>query len=178
MLHTFFTDRSFITCRIKVILNEIHRKGGCMKNEFKKMSLSRLLLAGLLCGIITAIIDVVYAGIYRDATDLEKYSGIGPTIIFIAIPLTFLIVSGFYYLLVHYFNKGELFFIAVFAVVALIGITIDMNFRHSVGQTLMTTAHGLFFGMEIITGLAICILLPYFAHHPRIYMTKDEMNWE
>ena len=149
-----------------------------MKSEFRKMTFSRALLAGVLCGIVTAIFIAGYAGIYRNETDFEKLAGINPTIIFAFVPLVTVIAAVIYYLLVHYFGKGEVFFETVFIVLMLIAVAKDIRFHRSVGETLMTTANGFLFGLEIITGLAICIFLPYLAHHPKIYMTNDELKWE
>lgn len=149
-----------------------------MKSEFRKMSFSRALLAGVFCGFFTSIAVVLYTLFYREETDFNSLTGINPTVIYIAIPALIVIAGIIYFLLVHNVAKGELLFIALFAALLIFGVVADMNLHPSSGGALLTMPEGLLFGMEIITGLAICLFLPYLAHHPKIYMTEDQMEWE
>lgn len=149
-----------------------------MKTEFKKMSLSRALTAGAFSGIITALFIITYTYFYREATDFEKITSIGPVTIFIGIPLLMVIAGSIYFILVHYLLKGELIYITLFSLAVIAGILFTLNLQASGTQKVLTQPEGLVFGIIIITGIAVCIFFPYLAHHPRIYMTKDQMDWE
>jgi hypothetical protein len=149
-----------------------------MKREVKKMSLPRALLAGVLCGIITALAVLLYTLFYRKETGFENLSIIGPVPIFVSIPLLLVIAGGIYFIMVHYIRKGEILFIVMFAAILFTGIAMDINFHPETGSKLFSAPNGLLFGIELISGLAICIFLPYLAHHPSIYMTPERLKWE
>src|SRR5262245_58868712 len=108
-----------------------------MKKDFKQLSLSRALLAGLLCGIITAMVIGIFVVLYRDKTDFERLLGLNSTVIFAFIPLVVLIAAGIYYLLAHYYKNGEALFIILFIGLLLFGLVKDMSFHRSLGETLM-----------------------------------------
>lgn len=146
-----------------------------MKKKSKKITLTRALLAGLFCGLLTSVAVVLYTLIYRDSTNLEKFIIISPVPIFIGIPLLMIVSGIIYFLLVSYVARGETWFVILFIALMLAALIADMS---PAGKTLVTTPHGLLFGISAITGLAACIFLPYLAHHPRIYMTAGEMKWE
>lgn len=149
-----------------------------MKTKLKKMSFSRSLLAGLLCGVVTAFIIIVYALFYRDITDFEKYTALSPVVIFIATPVVMVVIAVVYFIFVHYIKKGEFLFITLFLALILISLSFTVNMQPGGSKIFLTRAHGLLAGMELITGLAACVFLPYLVRHPRIYMTYRQINWE
>ena len=149
-----------------------------MKKDFKNISLSRGLLAGVLCGIITAVVVALYVYFYRTDTNLEKFAALGPTVIFTGVPLLLIIAGTIYYILVHYLGKGETLYILLFTVLTIINILLVLNLTPSGEESLLSIPHGILFGTIIITGLSACIFLPYLAHHPKIFMTSEEIKLE
>ena len=149
-----------------------------MKSDVKRMSLSRALIAGLFCGIISALLIIVFAFFYRTSTNFEKISAIGPIAIFIGTPILMAGIGWIYFLLVHYLSKGETIYKMVFAVLTIFGLLVILNLKPSGGETLLSMPHGFLFGLIAICGIAACFFIPYLAHHPRIYMTAGEMKWE
>ncbi len=149
-----------------------------MKKDFKKMSLSRGLLGGILCGIITAVIVALYVYFYRTDTNLEKFAVLGPTIIFTGVPLLLVIAGVVYYLFVHYFAKGETLYVILFSVLTIVNILLILNLTPVGKESLLSIPHGILFGTVLITGLSACIFLPYLVHHPKIFMTGEEIKLE
>ena len=142
------------------------------------MTLSRALIASLLCGIITALLIIVFALLYRSSTDFEQIKAVGPIAISIGIPIIMAVAGIIYFLLVHHVSKGELIYLLFFSILTIAGILFEMNPKSPTGETLLTLPHGFLFGIIAITGVAVCILLPYLAHHPKLYLTSDQMKWE
>lgn len=149
-----------------------------MKTKLKKISFSRCLLAGLLCGVVTALIVIIYALFYRDITDFEKYTALSPVVIFIAMPVVMVVIAVIYFIFVHYIKQGEFLFITLFLALMLTSLLFTVNVPPGGNKIFLTRAHGLFAGMELIIALAACVFLPYLVRHPRIYMTYRQINWE
>ena len=93
----------------------------------KNTSLSRCLLAGLVCGLITAFLNVTYAYFYRRATDFIGYKVIEPLLIFIAFPLLFIIAGLIFFEMVENIKKGRLLFTMLFLLLMLIAIIFDLS---------------------------------------------------
>lgn len=149
-----------------------------METEIKKTTLSRALLASLFSGFITAIAIILYSYFYREGTGFEGYDVVlSPIPIFIGIPLLQIIGGTIYFLLVNNIAKGEILFIAIITILMFAGLFTEINLSASGGQPLLTIPHGLLFGMEIIIGLSLSVFLPFLAHHPKIYMTSEELMW-
>ncbi len=149
-----------------------------MKNKVKKLSLSSSLLAGLLSGIISALLIVIFIYLYRKATGYDQINAIDPMLVFIGLPVIMIIAGSIYYLLVRNVVKGELIFIMLFSLITIVGILVVTNLKSSGNETLLTIPNGLLFGLFILTGLSICVFLPYLAHHPRLFLTSEQLKWE
>jgi drug/metabolite transporter (DMT)-like permease len=76
----------------------------------KNTSFSRSLLAGIVCGILAAILNMVYTVFYRKATDFTAYKVVEPLLIFIAFPLLFVIAGFIFFEMVENIRKGRLYF--------------------------------------------------------------------
>ena len=76
----------------------------------KNTSFSRSLLAGIVCGILAAILNIAYTVFYRKATDFTAYKVVEPLLIFIAFPLLFVIAGFIFFEMVENIRKGRLYF--------------------------------------------------------------------
>jgi hypothetical protein len=134
-----------------------------------KASFSKSLLAGLLTGIVAALLNLIYMIIYRDATGFATAKIIMPLSIFIGFPILLGLAGCTYFLLKKHLARGASWFIffSVALMVCLLFITfLDTN---EDGSGFFSGLRGLCLGMEIITCLLSAILIPWLAAHPKIY---------
>src|SRR5215469_7275277 len=92
-----------------------------MKTPDSPVTLGRCLLAGLLTGIIAAIIVSIFNIVYRRETELIAYAVVMHLSIFMAFPFFHLVSGGFYFLFIDHLKKGT----AIFIVVMLIGTVVS-----------------------------------------------------
>jgi hypothetical protein len=138
----------------------------------KQSSFSRALIAGLICGIIAALLVFVYILEYRRMTGFTGLGIIEPFTVSIACPLL-LTFAGFVFLgMVEVFKKGELYFTILALLLTGGAIVFDLLFKDG---PVMSGSKGLLLGIEAITGLIISFLLPFLATHPKIFMEKEEL---
>src|SRR6266498_5608929 len=138
----------------------------------KESSFSRAVLAGLLCGIIAAILIVIYSFEYRKITGFKGLGLIEPLSIFIAVPLL-LVLAGFVFLgMVELFRQGELYFIVLALLLTVGTIVFELVFKEG---PVMSGSKGLILGIVAIAGLIISFLLPFLGTHPKIFMEKEEL---
>jgi hypothetical protein len=133
----------------------------------RNTSLSRSLLAGLACGILAALLIVIYGIIYIKATAFSGSVFFEPLLIFIGTPLLFLITGFIFFEMVEYIKKGRMFFTVVFLLLMLMATIPSLNNQDKAKA-------GLFLGIIVITGLLISFLLPFLATHARIFMDQEE----
>lgn len=148
-----------------------------MNTDVKKMSFPQALIAGFFCGFITSFIIILFEGIYRVDTGLEKISSVDPLLIAVGTPIAIVLISCVYFLFVHYLSKGELLYKIILLLLTIGSLLLLTNLQTGNGETILTAPHGLLFGIIAITGLADIFFLPYLAHHPGIYLTKDELKF-
>jgi hypothetical protein len=138
-----------------------------MKPPSTRISFIRSVMAGLLTGIIAAVVNLVFVFIYRSLTGINAYNFyISPLFIFIGIPLILILSGILLFALVRYLRKGLTWFITFFILLTIFGIMICIFYPEPVG------GKGLLIGLEVITGLAAARVLPYLAMHPGIFMTR------
>jgi hypothetical protein len=138
----------------------------------KESSFSRALLAGLICGIITAALVAFYTFEYRKITDFKGLGYLEPLIIFLAFPLL-LVIAGFIFLgMVEQFKNGELLFV-VLALLVTAGVIVFVLVTKE--GPVMSGSKGLLLGITAIAGLIIAFLLPFLGTHPKIFMEKEEL---
>lgn len=135
----------------------------------RNTSFSRSLLAGMICGILAAILNVVFTAFYRKATDFTAYKVVDPLLIFIAFPLLFVIAGFIFFEMVENITKGRLYF----TVLSLIMMTIALFFGL---RQLEKKIGDLLSGIVLISGLLVSLLLPFLATHPKIFMDKEELS--
>lgn len=148
-----------------------------MKNKTKKGGFSRVLLAGLFCGVTTAVISNVFFFLYKGVTGIEPNWLINPIMILVIVPLLIVIASIVYYLIVYYFEKRRSLFMYVMAAMMLIGTALILSLSYAEARSGVSENDCLLIGILLITGISICFFLPYLVHHPRIYMTNNHMYW-
>jgi hypothetical protein len=138
----------------------------------KESSFSRALLAGLICGIITAALIAFYTFEYRKMTDFKGLGYIEPLLIFIAFPLL-LVIAGFVFLgMVELFRNGELLFVVLALLVTIGAIVFILVTKEG---PVMSGGKGLLLGVTAIAGLVIAFLLPFLGTHPKIFMEREEL---
>lgn len=135
----------------------------------RNTSLSRSLLAGLACGILAALLNVLYTYFYRKATDFSGSVLFEPLMIFIAFPLLFLVAGFIFFEMVEYIRKGRLFFTVLFLLLMVVAAILGIS--NYTGEK-----EGLLLGVIAITGLLLSFLLPFLATHARIFMDQEEFT--
>ena len=135
----------------------------------KNTSFSRSLLAGIVCGILAAILNLVYTTFYRKATDYTSFKVVEPLLIFIAFPLLFVIAGFIFFEMVENIKKGRLY--STILSLVMMGVALVFGLRQ-----LDKGIGDLLFGIILITGLLVSLLLPFLATHPKIFMDKEELS--
>jgi len=134
----------------------------------KNTSLSRSLLAGLVCGLIGGFLDAGYTFFYRQATELSGYKIVEPMIIFMVIPIIVITTGLIFFELVDNMKRGRLFFTIISLFVTLAAIILDLQLEKGIRELLG--------GIILITGLLISFLLPFLATHPKLFMDEEELS--
>ena len=138
----------------------------------KESSFSRALLAGVICGILSAVLVSIYTYEFRKITDFKGLGFLEPNIIFVAFPLL-MVIAGFIFLgMVEVFKNGEFLFILVALLLMIGGIVFVLVSREG---AVMAGATGLLLGVIGIAGLIMSFLLPFLGTHPKIFMEKEEL---
>jgi hypothetical protein len=148
-----------------------------MKTPGPPITFGRCLLAGLLTGIISALIVSIFNVIYRRETELIAYAVVMHLSIFMAFPFFHLVSGGFYYLFIEHLRKGTL----IFVVVMLVGTVISALITEYAGNRSDPTVEafrGLLVGLEIIGGVLGAILIPYLVRHPSLFLTPEDIKGE
>ncbi|HWJ30239.1 MAG TPA: hypothetical protein VNS32_27130, partial [Flavisolibacter sp.] len=86
-----------------------------------------------------------------------------PVLIFIGIPLFFIVGGVIFYEMVEYIKSGRLFFTLLFLLLMIIAVVTELN---DGGKAMK----GLVLGIVLITGLLTALLIPFFATHAKIFM--------
>ena len=135
----------------------------------RNTSFSRSLLAGMICGILAAILNVVFTAFYRKANDFTAYKVVDPLLIFIAFPLLFVIAGFVFFEMVENIKKGRLYFTTVSLVMMAIALFFGLRqLEKKIGDLL--------FGIILISGLLVSLLFPFLATHPKIFMDNEELS--
>lgn len=140
-----------------------------MKTLTDTTTFSKSLFAGLLTGIIAALLNLVYMIVYRESTNFGADLIVMPLTIFIGFPILMAMAGAAYFLLQKHLFSGTVWFIIIcfIGMIGLLTMTIlDTRLNHGV---LLSGARGLFLGMVIITSLLGAFLIPYLARHSKIY---------
>lgn len=141
-----------------------------MYNPVTATTMSKSILAGLLSGVIAALINLFFVIIYRESTG---FSGdnifVMPLTIFIGFPTLLLLGGMCYFLLQKHLQNGKSWFsILCITMMVALAIFVIEDTRHHQGASL-SGSRGLFLGLVVITFLIAAFLIPYFARHSKIY---------
>jgi uncharacterized integral membrane protein len=141
-----------------------------MNNPVTVTTLSKSILAGLLSGVIAALINLCYVIIYRETTG---FSGddifVMPLTIFFGFPILLLLGGMCYFLIQKHMPNGMIWFsILCLTLMTALAVFVIQDTRYHHG-TLLSGPRGLFLGLVIITFLLAAFLIPYFARHSKIY---------
>lgn len=141
------------------------------------VTLGRCLLAGLMTGIVSSILVIIFNVIYRRETEFIAYAVVMPISVFMAVPFLHLVTGGFYYLFIDHLKRGSLVYTVVSLVltVALIFVTEDAG---SKSDSTVQTFRGLLVGIEIIGGVLNAFLTPWLVRHPTLFLTPEDIKGE
>jgi hypothetical protein len=148
-----------------------------MKTSDMPITVGRCLLAGLLTGIITAVIVSIFNVVYRRETEFYAYAVASHLSIFLAFPFFHLISGGFYFLFIDHLKKGSLVFIFLMLLLTLICTLLTAYVGNSSDPT-VEAFRGLLIGLELFGGILGAVLIPYFVHHPRLFLTPEDIKGE
>jgi hypothetical protein len=148
-----------------------------MKTPDAPITLGRCLLAGLLTGIITAVLVSIFNVIYRRETELIAYAVVMHLSIFMAFPFIHLVAGGFYFLFQSHLKRGPLLFTLTTLLVTATGILITA-YAGNKGDPTVEAFRGLLIGLEIFGGLFAAFLIPYLVGHPRLFLTAEDIKGE
>ena len=137
--------------------------------KLKKTSFSRSLMAGFACGIVAALLNVLYSYFYRNATDFDGSLLFTPLLIFVGFPILFVITGVILYEMIDHIKNGRLWFTILFLLLMGLAVVLNMNQRSK-------GTEGLLLGIILITGLLMSLLLPYLATHAKIFMDEEEFK--
>ena len=136
-----------------------------------KITLIRGILSGTMAGLIAMLVMLIFVNIYRTTMNVDAYyMAISPLVIIVAIPILLAIFGMLLSVLSMYVSKGITWFTLLFLLLTVFGVIMDAV--HPQQGPLFTGSKGLLFGVEVITGLAAALLIPYLAQHPGIFMNK------
>ena len=80
-----------------------------MKTFISPPTFPKSLLAGLLAGIITALLNLTYMIVYRESTNFATDLIVMPLTIFIGYPILMALAGSVYFLLQKHFQSGMLY---------------------------------------------------------------------
>lgn len=145
-----------------------------MKLSDEPIRLGRCILAGLFAGMIISVVVLVFNVIYRGAVDLYIYNVVMPVSIFMVFPLFNLVAGGVYFLFIGHLKRGRQLFIVIVLLVMLLAALatfyIDKSADHKNEEF-----RGLLVGLELIEGIMAAILIPFFANHPKLFLTDNDI---
>lgn len=148
-----------------------------MKPSEAPITLGRCLLAGLLTGIITAVLVSIFNVIYRRETELIAYAVVMHLSIFMAFPFFHLVAGGFYFLFQGHLKKGSLLFMLITLLLTAVSVLITA-FAGNKADPTVEAFRGLLMGLELFGGVFAAFLIPYLVGHPRLFLTAEDIKGE
>jgi hypothetical protein len=146
-----------------------------MKMSGEPIRIGRCILAGLFAGMIISVVILVFNVIYRARTELYFFSAVMPFSIFLIFPLFNLVAGGVYFLFIGHLRKGRQLFVVVVLLVMLMAAVGTYYIDRST-EIKHDEFRGLLVGLELIEGILAAILIPFFANHPKLFMTDEDIR--
>jgi uncharacterized membrane protein YjfL (UPF0719 family) len=138
-----------------------------MDSDYQITPFSRALLTGVFVGFVTTIICLVFNIIYRDSTGFTPAEIINVSSIIFGINLIFVVIGMVYHVFLKFIRKGEVFFIAVFALITAFLIWKAEGAIRSDNYQVTLQFRGLLAGIIIISGIGASVLIPFLFHDKR-----------
>lgn len=148
-----------------------------MKTVNAPITFGRCLLAGLFTGIIASVVAIVFNVIYRAHVNLTSFELAMPVSVFMVFPFLCLTAGGFYYLFIGHIRRAPILFGSVIFVIMIVGAALTMFTWHTTDPG-EGDLRGLLTAMELIWGLMVAFLVPFFVNHPSIYLTDSDIRGE
>src|SRR5262249_33439639 len=143
-----------------------------MKPPDAPITLGRCLLAGLLTGIISAVIIILFNVIYRREMHFIAYAIVMPISVFMAFPFFHLVAGGFFFLFIAHLKRRSITFTILILVLTVLAVFVTA-YAGDTSDPTVETFRGLLVGLEIIGGLLTAFLTPYLVRHPTLFLTPE-----
>jgi drug/metabolite transporter (DMT)-like permease len=136
-----------------------------MNYDFHQSTFSKAILTGLFAGIFATLACLFYNILFMAN---EKFSSdiINVSSLIFFVNLVFVVIGIIYYGFLKAFKKGDVIFIAVFALLTLFFIWKAESVHRFTDQILNTEFRHLLLGVTIIMGIS-AFLIPYLFHNKK-----------
>jgi len=138
-----------------------------MNYDYPQTDLSRGVLAGLLTGIVAAVLNTVFVIIYRSATSFYEFSGLDITVIVFGSILLSIACGLVFYFLVHYLRRGMTLYRVIVCMVTALIVLLGIMVRQSVMGDVPEEFKLLVVGTQVIIGGLAVFFIPYLFNHDR-----------
>lgn len=126
---------------------------------------SKALLTGLFAGIAATFICIIYSAIYHNETDFPLFNFINVSSLIFCVNILFVVIGIVYYWFTKYIKRGELLFIVLFILIALLCILKAAGIHRSDDPLWNLEFHHLLIAMVIIMGIAAVVGIPVLFHN-------------
>ena len=141
-----------------------------MEESFEKPALSKSILAALFSGLIATCVGIAYNIAYRGITHLDPSFIINiPSIIFGSL-IASMIAGVLFYLCITFIKRGIIVYRLVFLVLCVLLAIVALNSHYGNGAVAYRGFSGLLLGVDVILGIFIILVIPYFFKHNKIFM--------
>ena len=138
-----------------------------MNYDYPQTDLSRGVLAGLLTGIVAAVLNTVFVIIYRSAASFYEFSGLDITVIVFGSILLSIACGLVFYFLVHYLRRGMTLYRVIVCMVTALIVLLGIMVRQSVMGDVPEEFKLLVVGTQVIIGGLAVFFIPYLFNHDR-----------
>jgi magnesium-transporting ATPase (P-type) len=140
-----------------------------MEPPKKIPTLSKAILAGVITGIIATVVAIIYNILYRAVTNYFSTAIVNFFSTVLSSILVIMIVSLAYYFVVKNADRPNKVFSYCLLALTVVAIAAVLFSSHS-HAFIFAGDKGLIAGHILIGGMLAAFLVPYFYHHPRIFI--------
>ncbi len=136
----------------------------------EKPDLSRSVLAALFSGILAVCTAELYNMIYRGITHYNPSYFINVSSIIFGVLIAAMFAGVLFYFFVTYIKGGVYLFQLLFLILCVLLAVVAFRSHYGGNLPAFEGFSGLLFGIDVIMGIFIIILIPYFFKHNQIFM--------
>jgi hypothetical protein len=139
--------------------------------QYEKPVFTKAILAGLFSGFFSTCVALFYNIVYRGMTHYNPSQLINISSIIFSTLILAVVAGVVLYLCITYIKTGgviifRVLFLILFVVLAMAAV----RFQSGPGLPMYEGFTGLLFGLDIIFGVFIVILIPYFYKHHELFL--------